>query len=390
MSDQGWWTGTRLVAGRALGDGFSSRSWRIVTGVLLLLGLAIIIVPRLLGDQAVSYRLAYVDDLSDVVRAQLDTAAELGDFEVSYLAVDDPEQAVRTGEANVALDPSASTLYVDSTLTPVFPALVSQAVLAQATTDALQQAGLDPAQIAQIAATSPPEQVPVGRVANEERAGVGFAVGIVLYMALILTGTSIATAVATEKTTRISEVLLAVLRPTQLLVGTVLGVGLLGLVQISALAVPAVVGLSTNDVLAVPASATADVAIGVVWFVLGMLLYAFVFAALATLVEKVSEVGTATMPVNILLIGSYLVAVTVTVANPSSWGSVTASLFPLSAPLVMPVRWASGLVPVWQLALSMLLTAAAAALLAVLASRVYARGLARTGRRARLRDVLAD
>jgi ABC-2 type transport system permease protein len=390
MSDQGWWTGTRLVAGRALGDGFSSRSWRIVTGVLLLLGLAIIIVPRLLGDQAVSYRLAYVDDLSDVVRAQLDTAAELGDFEVSYLAVDDPEQAVRTGEANVALDPSASTLYVDSTLTPVFPALVSQAVLAQATTDALQQAGLDPAQIAQIAATSPPEQVPVGRVANEERAGVGFAVGIVLYVALILTGTSIATAVATEKTTRISEVLLAVLRPTQLLVGTVLGVGLLGLVQISALAVPAVVGLSTNDVLAVPASATADVAIGVVWFVLGMLLYAFVFAALATLVEKVSEVGTATMPVNILLIGSYLVAVTVTVANPSSWGSVTASLFPLSAPLVMPVRWASGLVPVWQLVLSMLLTAAAAALLAVLASRVYARGLARTGRRARLRDVLAD
>jgi ABC-2 type transport system permease protein len=390
MSHQGWWTGTRLVAGRAVGDGFSSRSWRIVTGVLLLLGLAIIIVPRLLGDQAVSYRLAYVDDLSDVVRAQLDTAAELGDFEVSYLAVDDPEQAVRTGEANVALDPSASTLYVDSTLTPVFPALVSQALLAQATTDALQQAGLDPAQIAQIAATSPPEQVPVGRVANEERAGVGFAVGIVLYMALILTGTSIATAVATEKTTRISEVLLAVLRPTQLLVGTVLGVGLLGLVQISALAVPAVVGLSTNDVLAVPASATADVAIGVVWFVLGMLLYAFVFAALATLVEKVSEVGTATMPVNILLIGSYLVAVTVTVANPSSWGSVTASLFPLSAPLVMPVRWASGLVPVWQLVLSMLLTAAAAALLAVLASRVYARGLARTGRRARLRDVLAD
>jgi ABC-2 type transport system permease protein len=390
MSDQGWWTGTRLVAGRALGDGFSSRSWRIVTGVLLLLGLAIIIVPRLLGDQAVSYRLAYVDDLSDVVRAQLDTAAELGDFEVSYLAVDDPEQAVRTGEANVALDPSASTLYVDSTLTPVFPALVSQAVLAQATTDALEQAGLDPQQIAQIAATSPPEQVPVGRVANEERAGVGFAVGIVLYMALILTGTSIATAVATEKTTRISEVLLAVLRPTQLLVGTVLGVGLLGLVQISALAVPAVVGLSTNDVLAVPASATADVAIGVVWFVLGKLLYAFVCAALATLVEKVSEVGTATMPVNILLIGSYLVAVTVTVANPSSWGSVTASLFPLSAPLVMPVRWASGLVPVWQLVLSMLLTAAAAALLAVLASRVYARGLARTGRRARLRDVLAD
>jgi ABC-2 type transport system permease protein len=54
----------------------------------------------------------------------------------------------------------------------------------------------------------------------------------------------------------------------------------------------------------------------------------------------------------------------------------------------MPVRWASGLVPGWQLALALGLTAAAAVLLALLASRIYARGLARTGRRLKLREVL--
>jgi ABC-2 type transport system permease protein len=230
--------------------------------------------------------------------------------------------------------------------------------------------------------------VPVGPVADEGRAGVGFVVGIVLYLALILTGTGIATAVATEKSTRISEVLLAVLRPTQLLVGTVLGMGVLGLVQIGAIAVPAGIGLAAGSGLDLPASASGDIALGVVWFVLGLLLYAFVFAALATLVEKVTEVNTATLPVNVVLIGSYLLAVTVTVRDPNSWGSVLASLFPLSAPLVMPTRWASGLVPPWQLGLAMLLVALTAVGLALLASRIYARGLTLSGRRVRLREVL--
>jgi ABC-2 type transport system permease protein len=214
-------------------------------------------------------------------------------------------------------------------------------------------------------------------------------VGIVIYISLLLTGTSIATAVATEKTTRISEVLLAVLRPTQLLVGTVLGVGVLGLIQVAALGVPAAVGLLSGTSLDLPPQAAGDISLGVLWFVLGICLYAFLFAALATLVQKVTEVGTAIMPVNGLIIGSYLLAVIVTVQDPESTVSVIASLFPLSAPLVMPVRWASGLVPGWQLALALVLVVAAAVGLALLASRIYARGLTLSGgRRVRLREAL--
>lgn len=392
MNGGSWWAGTRLVAGRAVTEGLASRAWRIITAVLLLLGLAIVIVPQLVGGDTPTYRLGTVGEVSAPLRSQLDAAASLAEFDVEYEQVGDPEEAVREGEVNVAFEPSddaaQTTLYVDAAIGPVFPATVSQALLAQSTADALTAAGLSADQIQAVTSTAPPEQVPVGRVANEERAGVGFAVGIVLYLALILSGTSIATAVATEKSTRISEVLLAVLRPTQLLVGTVLGVGLLGLVQIATIAVPAVVGLSTNDVLNVPASATGDVALGIAWFIVGILLYAFVFAALATLVEKVTEVGSATMPINVLLIGSYLVAVTVTAIDPNSWGSILASLFPFSAPLVMPVRWASGLVPEWQLLLSMAMTLGTAVLLALVASRIYARGLVRTGRRIALREVL--
>lgn len=393
MNGGSFWAGTLLVARRAMVESFSSKSWRAITALLLLIGMAVVIVPRFFGQEEASYTLAVVGPASPGLAAQLEAAAVAADFELTINDVADPataREAVRDGAADAALssEGESGTLYVGLQTSATFPALVAQASVATASLEALAAAGLDGDQIAALLTIPPPEQVAVGRVADQGRAGVGFAVGIVLYLALILTGTSIATAVATEKSTRISEVLLAVLRPSQLLVGTVVGVGLLGLIQVAALAVPAAVGLATGDVLEVPASAIGDVALAVAWFVVGMAMYAFAFAALGALVEKPTEVGSATMPVNVALIASYLLAVTVTIANPGSWVSVAASMFPLSAPLVMPVRWASGLVPGWQLALALALTAAAAIAMAALASRVYSRGIARTGSRVKLREVL--
>lgn len=388
------WSGVRLVAGRVITEGLASKSWRLMTALMLLVGLAIVVVPRLIGDEPTRYTLASVGDLPDPLLSQLQATAAAGEFELTVTAVPDVDTAraaVRDGDADAALteEGPAGRLYVAAQEAGTFPVLVSQAVVSLTLNEQLAAAGLSPDQIEGIRATPPPEQVPVGRVADEGRAGVGFAVGIVLYLALIFAGTTIATAVATEKSTRISEVLLAVLRPRQLLVGTVLGVGVLSLSQIAALVVPAMVGVVTSDALDLPAVAAADVLLGVVWFAAGLLLYAFVFAALGALVDKPTDVGSATMPANVVLIGSYLLAVTVTVTDPNSWASVSASLFPLSAPLVMPVRWASGLVPGWQLVLALVLTVAAAVWLARFAAQIYARGLAQPGRRVSLREVLS-
>lgn len=388
------WSGVRLVAGRVITEGLASKSWRIMTALMLLVGLAVVVVPRLVGDEPTRYTLASVGDLPDPLLSQLQATAAAGEFELTVTAVPDVDAAraaVRDGDADAALteEGPAGRLYVAAQQAGTFPVLVSQAVVSLTLTERLAAAGLSPDQIEGIRATPPPEQVPVGRVADEGRAGVGLVVGIVLYLALILAGTTIATAVATEKSTRISEVLLAVLRPRQLLVGTVLGVGVLSLSQIAALVVPAMVGVVTSDVLDLPAAAAADVLLGVLWFAAGLLLYAFVFAALGALVDKPTDVGSATMPANVVLIGSYLLAVTVTVTDPNSWASVSASLFPLSAPLVMPVRWASGLVPGWQLVLALVLTVAAAVWLARFAAQIYARGLAQSGRRVSLREVIS-
>ncbi len=365
----------------------------MVTGLMLLAGLAVVVVPRLLGEEATTYRLAVVGEAPEALTRQLDAAGRAADFQVRVLARSDAaavEATVRDGDADVGLAGSGqgTTVYVGPDRAGPFPSIVAGAVTAGRTAQALVDAGLTPQQIATVQGTEPPRQVVVGRVDDRARAGVGFAVGIVLYIALLITGIGIATTVATEKATRVSEVLLSVLRPSQLLVGTVVGAGLLSLLQIAALAVPAGGSLLLSHRSDVPASAAPDIALAVLWFLLGLAVYAFVFAALAALVDKVTEVNGAIVPVQMLLIGAYLIAVVVTISSPTSPVSVAASLFPLTSPIVMPVRWASGLVPVWQLVASMVLAVATAVLLARFASLVYRRGVVRTGQRVKLREVL--
>jgi ABC-2 type transport system permease protein len=386
-----WWEGTRLVAGRSLSEGVRSRTTRITTLILLLVGLAVVFVPRMLSGDEPTYTLATVGQSSPSVRAQLDAAGEAAGFGVGYLPVTDAtaiETAVREGDATVGL--ADATMYVRTDAPGAFPVLVAQAVVAEERARTLLGAGLTAEQVAAVSSIPPPEQVEVGPVQDEGRAAVGFVVGIVLYIAIMFSGNIIAMNVGVEKSTRIAEVLLAVLRPSQILVGNVVGIGLQTLAQLMVLAVPILAAITVTDGLDLPAVAAADIILGVAWFVLGFLMYAFLFAAAAALVDKVTEVGSAIMPVTTVLVLAYLGAVIVVQQDPSSALSVALSMFPLTAPMAMPIRWSSGAVPEWQLVLSMVLAIGAAVLLAWFGSSVYRRALVITGRRLKLREVLPD
>ena len=143
-----------------------------------------------------------------------------------------------------------------------------------------------------------------------------------------------------------------------------------------------------TDSIGLPPVAAADLALALLWFILGFALFSFLFAATAALVNKVSEVNTAIMPVTLLLLAGYLLAITVVGPDPNSPLSIAASIFPFTAPLAMPIRWASGDVPAYQLALAIVLTVATAVLLAALGSSMYRKALLITGRRVRLREVV--
>ncbi len=384
-----WLAGTRLVAGRGLVENLRSRSFRIVTVLLLLLSAAAVTLPQILGDDGTTYTLATEGPAPVEMSVALDAAGAAGGFAVEYLSRDGDDavrQAVRDGDATAGL--AGDVIFTATDAGGTFPVLVAQAVVGLETVRRMIAAGLTPEQVTDLQSIQPPEQVTVGRVDDADRSGVAILVGIILYIALTFAGTSIATTVATEKSTRISEVLLAVLRPSQILVGTVVAVGIITLGQLLVLVTPLAIAVSVTDGIGLPPVATVDLTLAVVWFILGFALYSFLFAATAALVNKVTEVNSAIMPVTLLLLAGYLLAITVVAADPSSPLSVAASLFPFSAPLAMPIRWASGDVPVYQLALAMTLTAATAVVLVGVASSVYRRALLITGRRVRLREIV--
>ncbi len=383
-----WWAGTWLVARRILVENVRSRVYRLVTGLMLLISVAAVVVPQLINDEDTTYTLATVAEVPVDIRSLLDAAAESGNFTVEFEQVDGAEEVragIRAGDITAGL--VDDTLFTDEESNGTFPVLVAQAVVAAETVQRLQEAGLSPDEVNRIQSVQPPEQVPVGRVDDQARTGAGFAVGIVLYLALTFGGSAISNAVAMEKSTRISEVLLAVLRSSQIMVGTVVAVGLTTLTQLLILAAPVAAAVPLTDI-GLPTVASGDIALAVVWFVLGFALYAFLFAASAALVDKITEASTAVLPVTMVLVIGYLLAVTVVMEDPSSIWSVLISVFPFSAPMAMPIRWTSGEVPVYQLLLAMVLTAGTAMLLVVVGSSIYRRALLITGRRVKVREVL--
>jgi ABC-2 type transport system permease protein len=384
-----WWRGTALVAERGLVEAIRSRAFQVVTALLLLLSIAAITIPQVVGGDKTTYTLATTGKAPAGVVAALGAAGKSADFTVKYVTRTDAgavRAAVRDGDATAGL--AGKTLYTAVREGGTFPVLVAQAVVVLETSSQLSRAGLSPQQVRDLQSVQPPRQVSVGPANDEGRAGAGFAVGLILYLALVVAGGSIATAVAMEKSTRISEVLLAVLRPSQMIVGTVLAIGSVTLAQLLVFAAPLAVAVRVTDQIGLPSVAAGDIGLAIAWFLLGFVLFAFLYAAAAALVDKVTDVGSAILPVTMIIVVGYLLAVTVVTSNPSGGWSVAASLFPLTAPMAMPIRWASGLVPAWQLLLAMGLTAVAAVLMVSAASAIYRRALVITGRRVRLREVV--
>jgi ABC-2 type transport system permease protein len=215
----------------------------------------------------------------------------------------------------------------------------------------------------------------------------GLGVDLVIYIVIFFYGIRITQSVGEEKTSRVVEVLLATVRPTQLLMGKVIGFAALAFAQI--LAVAATFGLCGLAVGsdAVHGKAGGVVLVGVVWLVLGFGLYCSAFAAAGSLITRQSDAGNAALPLLIPLILAYSLANGVLFNGSSSFYDVLAYV-PWTAPVAMPTLFAIGAASIWQVAVSGLLCVVATLGTARVAGVVYARSVMRTGARVKLRQVL--
>ena len=207
-----------------------------------------------------------------------------------------------------------------------------------------------------------------------------------LYTTLVVYGQIVAASVVEEKANRIIEILLATVRPRQLLLGKVLGVGLVGFLQLTLLGATALVAVSRTQVIDVPNVGVTAVAGGLMWFVLGFVLYALIYAAGGSLVSRQEDLASVTGPLTMLVVGTYLAFFWVE-ANPTNPIGVALSIIPPLSPILMPARMATGEAQAWQVILAVVLALGEIALLNALAARIYANSVLRIGTRVRLRQA---
>jgi ABC-2 type transport system permease protein len=208
-------------------------------------------------------------------------------------------------------------------------------------------------------------------------------------MSLLLNGQMVAQGVVEEKSSRVVELLLSTIRPWQLMAGKVLGIGLVGFVQMVVVGGGGVAAAVALDVLSIPISTAISTVVWlVVWYLLGFVMYSLVFAALAALVSRQEDVGGVITPALMFVIVGYVIGISVLPSDPDSALVETLSVIPVFAPTLMPMRLAMGGVPVWEAVVSVGLVLALIPLLVWLAGRIYANAVMRSGARVKLKDAL--
>ena len=209
---------------------------------------------------------------------------------------------------------------------------------------------------------------------------------LLLYGQLFGYGIAVASGVIEEKSSRIVEILLSAIKPRELLVGKVLGIGALGLLQLVFISVYAVVLASATGAMHVPAHALGTVAISLGWFALGFAFYASLFAVAGALVARMEELQNAIVPINLLILASFFISITA-VGSPDTPLAIAASLLPFSSALAMPVRIAVGSATPGQILASLAILVVSIGALVPFAGRLYSNAVLRTGSRVKLREV---
>ena len=376
-----------LVARREMRVRLRSRVFTAGTVVMVALVVIGIVGYSVLGGRTTTVSVGFTGG-SEALEQDFSTSAATMGQPVTISTVTDEA----TGRAQV----SAGTLDVLVTGPATAPTAVVKQSVPAAVQAALQRAvlsarftslGISPGVLATVTSGL---EIPVDALqpkpATTQDRVVGLGVAILLYISLGLYGGMVAQGVVEEKATRIMEILLATVPPSRLLAGKVAGIGLVALLQLGIVAAATLIAVAVTNVIATPALGATAVLGYLLWFLLGFLLYAMGYAAMAALVSRPEEVQGAVAPVAVFQIGSYLLAY-LALANPTSPIVAIASVVPPFAPILMPVRMSGGDVPAWQVGLALLLTLVAIAGLIRLAGRIYANAAMRIGTRVRFMDA---
>jgi ABC-2 type transport system permease protein len=384
-----------LVARRELVERGRSRAFLLSVGITVAIILAAVLVPTLVAPGERTHRVGIAGAPPDGLELALPLVAAQANLAVVTERVADRaigESRVAEGSLDALLvipegRAAQATYVVGERPSGLLQQLVAATLVQARITELMTEAGISQADLARV--SQPPEvqrlqPVDEGRETAFLLANVGV---ILLFMSIFTFGMWVLTGVVEEKQSRVVEVVLSTVEPRDLLVGKVLGIGLLGLLQLT---IMVTVGLSVAVVagrLDLPATTPGAVVQLLLWFILGYTLYSTALAVLGALASRMEEASNASTPVTLLASGAYVFALLVAVDDPAGVPARVASLLPPVAPMVVPLRAALGAIEPWEILLSVALTLAMIAGLFVIGGRVYAGAVLRGGSRTKLRDA---
>jgi ABC-2 type transport system permease protein len=357
---------------------------------------AAIIIPTLHGKSGPSeQRVGTVGALSPQLERVVRAAGVSQDDSVTFVrqaSLAAAESALRAGRLDFVVTATYRVLVgppVGSTSSPADPTLVQEVADYLGVLDAYRAARLTPAQAAQVGAARPVpiEALKAGtKTATKATSVIGL---VLLFFMLTQYNTWILIGVMQEKSSRVVEVLLATVRPLQLLSGKVLGIGMValgqaGLIVAFALGVAAATG---SDLL--QGTAPLVLVCELAWLVLGYAFYCWMYAAAGSTAERQDQVQTLALPLSIPIFVGYIFSITVASSGtPDLFFKVLAYL-PPTAPFCMSVLVSLSQVTWWEFAASVLISLAGTVAMAVFAARIYRRAVLRNGGRVRIRELVS-
>jgi len=331
-----------------------------------------------LVDTQKTYRLTAVSSAPQGFESALERAATPFDAKVSLAVAPSASTARRQLEAketDAVLLLGSNRIAFRSAVDAKLAAIVDSAVSAV-------RHRVPPAPELRAVTLEPPRATPSDAEVTAALLGASL-----LLATLAVYGQWVLTGVVEEKANRVVEVILATVRPRHLLAGKVIGIGLLGLAQVALIGGLAATLIAVG-VFDAPGSLGGSIALVIPWFALGYALYAVAYAAAGALAARTQDASSAGLPVTYAMLAMFLLGyVTLSVDDDGTLAQIL-TVFPLSAPLVLPARSVLAGVPIWQHGLAVVLVVATIYALVRLAGRVYGAGLLHSAARLDLRTAL--
>jgi len=369
-----------------------------------------------------------INDLKDTESLSFEKATRSADEEKSYLQENQfllviPKNILESQKLNLLSSQKAS-IFVQGEISNQVDNILRKILLNNAGIDIQTLDSIQPkVKVTSLEITEQGEQESNAGVAM----GIGMFASIMIYLTLFIYGAQVMRGVIEEKNNRVVEIIISSVKPFQLMLGKIVGIGLVGLTQFllwivlsgSLLTVGGLIlanqmsdSFSAEELSSVSSSVPNSAAFAqqdsllsdvqgtlagidfpyliscfLIFFIGGYLLYSALFAAVGSAVDNETETQQFMLPITMPLLFTYVMSFGVLIKDPHGPLAFWLSMIPFTSPIAMMVRVPFG-VPLWQLSLSIVLLIGGFILTTWIASRIYRVGILMYGKKASYKELI--